>query len=370
MKVGHEVVVLSFQPGNEASIEHWNGVRVHRIPMDNVYWPFGRVEKEHPLTRLLWHTIDIWNWRSAGRVGRILDLEKPDVVHSHVIAGFSVAAWHEVRKRKIRLVHTLHDYYMLCVRSSLFRDGRVCESRCGTCTVMTKVRQAASHHIDEVVSVSQFVLNRHQGSGYFRHVPSSVIFNVMDAASPGSTERIPAASDPVVFGFIGKLEEPKGIEVVLAATRHLQHSDWCLKIAGTGLSQYVAQLKASFPDPRIQWLGFIESPEFYRSIDVAIVPSIWHDPLPYVTIEALFAGKRLICSQSGGIPEIAVLGKTVQLFPAGDAKALAMRMEHAIKTHSTAEEGGFQSTEQKGLFFEETVAHQYLAVYSSQQNRV
>ncbi|MCU1321983.1 MAG: hypothetical protein JWM43_1632 [Acidobacteriaceae bacterium] len=225
VKAGHEVSVISFQSGKDASVEHRNGVRVHRIPMDSMYWPFGCVEKEHPLMRLLWHAIDIWNWRSARRVGRILDLEKPDVVHSHVIAGFSVAAWREVRKRKIRLVHTLHDYYMLCVRSSLFRDGRICERRCGTCTVMTQARKMASQKVDPVVSVSQFVLKQHQGFGYFKQVPSSVVFNVMDDSGAMLSERTRTAEDALIFGYIGKIEEPKGIEVVLTATRSLPGND-------------------------------------------------------------------------------------------------------------------------------------------------
>ena len=60
---------------------------------------------------------------AARRIGKILDAETPDVVNTHNVCGFSLAAWREVKRRRVRLVHTLHDCYLLCSRSVLFRNG-------------------------------------------------------------------------------------------------------------------------------------------------------------------------------------------------------------------------------------------------------
>jgi len=58
-------------------------------------------------------------------MGKILDKEKPDVVHTNNITGFSIAIWHEVHKRNFRLVHTLRDYYLLCPKNSMFSQEKI-----------------------------------------------------------------------------------------------------------------------------------------------------------------------------------------------------------------------------------------------------
>ena len=363
VQAGHQVSVITFHPQSDETVELCDGVRVHRIPLDNFYFPLGSTDRKPAWMRLLWHLRDSWNWNAAARVGRILDLEQPDVVHSHVLAGFSVAVWREVRRRKIRLVHTLHDYYMLCVRSSMFSDGQVCAQRCTGCKLITGARKATSHQVDALVSVSGHVLDQHRRFGYFDGVPGSVIFNVLDVPpSPTSPLSLPPPAG-LVFGFIGKLEEPKGIGLLLAATARMKRQDWRLRIAGSGLDAYANDLKAQFPDPRIEWLGFTSPADFYRSIDVAVVPSIWGDPLPYVTIEALFAGRSLICARSGGIPQIAALGRVVSLFPAGDVAALAERMDDALATPGPWRGGGFLDPRSADLFAAPVVADEYLKTY-------
>ena len=243
-RFGDEVAVISLHSAAEETVEELNGVRVYRLPIDNIYWPLDQKKRSAAPVRMLWHLRDLWNRGAAARVGRILDIEKPDVVHTHVLAGFSVSVWKEIKDRNIRLVHTMHDYYLLCMRSSIFRDGKVCESRCTGCKVGTLVRKASSRRLDTVVSVSDYVLQRHEQSGYFEEVPTSVIYNVMDYPQAQLGNRL--HGDPLIFGYIGKLEEAKGIRVLLNATKHLSRANWRLKIAGAGLDAYVAGLKEEF----------------------------------------------------------------------------------------------------------------------------
>jgi len=121
-RCGDQVSVITLHPDPEETVETLNGVRVYRLPLDNRYWHYGQGARPAPAARLLWHIGDVWNRRAAERVGQILDHERPDVVHSNIITGFSVSVWQEVKKRNIRLVHTLRDYYLLCSRSALFRS--------------------------------------------------------------------------------------------------------------------------------------------------------------------------------------------------------------------------------------------------------
>ena len=308
----------------------------------------------------------MWNPVAARRIGRILDAEKPDVVNTHNVCGFSLAAWREVKRRRLRLVHTMHDCYLLCSRSVLFRNGSNCKSRCLDCRVLTLNRKGLSRLPDSVVSVSQYTLNEHITRAYYEGVPATVVFNIHRAAplqkeTPDSEKK----SGDLVFGFIGRIEEEKGIETLLMSTRLLQSSNWKLKIAGKGLDGYVQKLSKKYSDPRIEWLGFTEAATFYSSVDVVVLPSLLNEALPYVCVESLHAGKSLICVSSGGIPEIARLSSRVEFFPSGDANVLAEKMNLALASPQAWRECKVPDASKLDVFREEYVVGKYLREYAA-----
>ncbi|WP_245330222.1 glycosyltransferase [Bradyrhizobium sp. AS23.2] len=120
---GHQVSVVCLQNKQNRTVDVVKGVRVYRVPLDNDYWPFGNDRKPSSVQRLKWHLQDTWNRKSAARFAEILDIEKPDVIHTNNLTGFSVSLWSEAKRRNIRIVHTLRDYSLLCKRSTLFRGG-------------------------------------------------------------------------------------------------------------------------------------------------------------------------------------------------------------------------------------------------------
>jgi glycosyltransferase involved in cell wall biosynthesis len=360
---GDDVSVITLHPEKEETADTLNGVRIYRIPMDNLYWPFGREFKEPAIKRLRWHIRDMWNTKTAARVGRILDIEKPEVVNSHLLVGFSTAVWREAKKRRIRLVHTLHDYYLMCPRVDMFGKGKTCETRCAQCKALTVSRKISSAGVDSLVSVSKYVLDAHKSRDYFPHVPSSVIYNI--SALPRDAP--PPTADPepnhLVFGFLGRLDPFKGVRTVLEATGLLSTENWRLRIGGTGLEATVQNLKHEFTDPRIEWLGFTNTDHYFRSIHIDIVPSLWADPLPYVVIESHLYGKPVIHSDSGGIPEAGALGRKTAIFPAGDSSTLAAIMNAALNHRSEWLDGGFRDNAACGLFSAEAIVAKYRAVY-------
>lgn len=372
-KHGDEVFVISLHPGCDEKVEQRNGVQIYSLPLDNIYWPLDSAKKQGRAATFFWHVIDIWNNKAAKRVGRILDEVKPDVVHTHVITGLSVSIWKEIKKRRIRLVHTLHDYYLICARSSLFRNGDNCERPCIECRALTAVPKLLSRKVDTVVSVSNHVIKTHRKYGRFKGVSGKVIYNIENSITGNhsnyrDTIKESASGGRLIFGYIGRISPEKGVEALLHATTYIKNPAWQLKIAGGGNDDYVAELRRKFSDPRIEWLGFMLSREFYSSVNVIVIPSVWQDPLPYVAIESFAAGKSVICAESGGLPELASLGKMVETYPAMDARALSETMEKAILNQSAWRDGGFANSEAKAAFSEDAVVNQYRAVYS-QANR-
>jgi glycosyltransferase involved in cell wall biosynthesis len=305
---GHEVVVASVAPDGRASQDVVNGVRVYRVPVANLYAPF--TDEHGGVQRALWHVADSYNPWMARRIGRILDLEKPDWMCPNNIAGFSVSVWGEAQRRGIRTMQVLHDYYAICPRSTMLNHGSNCERPCLTCRAYGFPRKLASSQPDIVVGVSKFVLQRHLDEGYFRGVRTAVVYTV---------------------GFIGRVEEPKGIEVLLKALGRLPHERWRLRVAGRATHpEFLDYLKRTYPYQGVEYLGYTNADAFYRSVDVVVVPSTWHEPLPGVVYEPFGYGIPVIASRMGGIPEIVGDAGCGWLFEAGNVDELAGRLSKAI----------------------------------------
>ncbi|MCP3373883.1 glycosyltransferase family 4 protein [Bradyrhizobium cajani] len=357
---GHQVAVVCLQNKPDRTVDEAKGVRVYRLPLDNDYWPFGNDRKPSSVQRLKWHLKDTWNRRSAARFAEILDLEKPDVVHTNNLTGFSVSLWSQAKQRNIRIVHTLRDYSLLCKRSTLFRGDTTCAQRCTLCATMTSPYLLASRMVDAVVSNSQFVLDQHTKLKYFPRTDGRVIFNIAD---PGSVVPSPPSdSNDLIFGFIGRIEAEKGIEVVLRAAEQLPDNGWQLKIAGKGLEDYVRGLKGR-SGRNVEWLGFAKSAEFYAGIDVCLVSSVWPEPLPRTLIESINAGRATICSTAGGIPEIAGFSNLIGSYEPNDHKRLGELMLKAVNERSHWKLARPPLAGFAERFSADSVTGQYLDVY-------
>lgn len=131
------------------------------------------------------------------------------------------------------------------------------------------------------------------------------------------------------FGFLGRIEPEKGIEVLLAATTRL-YGDWTLNIAGRGEADYVQGLKRAYEDPRIVWLGQVEAEAFWHRVDVLVAPAVWTEPFGRSVAEAVQQGRGVIASRIGGLPEAAQGAAMSALIEPGDAGALMAGMQAAV----------------------------------------
>ncbi|HVY12185.1 MAG TPA: glycosyltransferase family 4 protein [Alphaproteobacteria bacterium] len=358
---GHNVVVISLHPEKEEKCAVRNGVKVYYLPLDNIFWPFGLEKAVHPpkWRRLLWRVIDTWNFAAAKRVARILDAEKPDVLNTNCLTGFSVSVWWAAKWRGIRIVQTLRDYSLICTHANLYRNGRSCKRRCPPCAVLSLPKQIASTLVHGVVGNSRHTLAQHTRRRCFPFAKHQVIFNMSGAAQPSA----PPAAPPLVFGFIGRIVPDKGIEWLLKAVRNLPKSGWQLLIAGSGDSGYLAYLRNEFQHPCISWLGYVPADEFYRRIHVLVMPALWADPLPRTIIEAAVRGVPVIASDAGGNAELMALGLRGFTVPAGDVAALTQSLQLCLQMEGFALSNHDEKWREE--FTAATVTARYLAVYQT-----
>jgi glycosyltransferase involved in cell wall biosynthesis len=360
---GHQVCVVSLSPDGEDSVDTVNGVRVHRVATRNLYTPFKG--QHHPALRALWHLVDIFNPSMATRVGRILDEERPDWVSAHNLGGFSIAAWSSVKARKIKLSQFLHDYYLICPRTTMNNDGTNCPTPCASCRMYAAPKKAASQLPDVVIGVSRFVLDKHLELGFFRRAHSGVVYNGR-GADPPAPRRSRDPKEPLVIGFIGRVEAVKGIETLLEAATRLPGGRFRLRVAGRAPDlDYLRRLQQKYPLPEVEYLGYVKSHEFYPQVDLVVVPSLWHEPLPGVVYEPLGYGVPVIASRVGGIPEILAGARCGRLFRPGDVDELVTHLRAALDGWGTDAPAQAEAFARRAVFTPARQADAFLALIAA-----
>lgn len=302
---GYEVAVLATGPQAGINEEMVNLVKVYRAGLRNFYWHFT-TQRPGRLARLGWHLRDRYNTGMRDYVKQVIGLEKPDLVVCHNLTGWSVSAWDEITTAGLPIVQVLHDLYLLCPGSTMFNKGHSCQTQCGRCEHFRKGHDARSAQVNTVVGVSRFMLDTLQDQGYFKGARGYVVHNASPCpAAPASIKHVvpEVKKQPLRFGYMGTLSEPKGLRWLIEQFQQLP-IDATLQIAGRGQLDDETRFKALAHSPRISFVGYQSPEDFYKQIDVAIVPSIWNEPFGMVAVEACAWSRPVIASRMGGLPEI------------------------------------------------------------------
>jgi glycosyltransferase involved in cell wall biosynthesis len=152
--------------------------------------------------------------------------------------------------------------------------------------------------------------------------------------SAGQVARVRAdlgAEDRPVVLAAGRLVPQKGYPVLLAAAVSWQDRDPVplLVIAGEGPLAGSLATAARESGVAVRFLGQrADIPALLAAADVVVVPSVWEGQ-PLIVQEALRAGRPLVASRTGGIPELT--GEDAALLvPQGDPAALAAAVESLL----------------------------------------
>jgi glycosyltransferase involved in cell wall biosynthesis len=131
--------------------------------------------------------------------------------------------------------------------------------------------------------------------------------------------------------FVGRLEEYKGVQLILQVVQQL--GDVSLTIVGEG--PYRAQLEREANQMDVHFAGFQADPSrFYQESAVFINPSLGPEGLPLVSLEAMAYGLPCIFSDLPVHCEISAGGKAAALFTRGDSESLAQQLRLLLQDES------------------------------------
>ncbi len=146
----------------------------------------------------------------------------------------------------------------------------------------------------------------------------------VDTAAVRKTMGLP--TDKLIVGTVARMAPQKGLKHFVAAIATMgDRLDAHYLIAGDGplRGELEAQAKDLGVREKIMFPGFCQNiNEVLKVIDIFVVPSV-SEGLSITAIEAMAAGRPVIASRVGGLPEVVADGQTGILVPAGDSDGLA-----------------------------------------------
>ena len=248
---------------------------------------------------------------------------RPDIVVTISIENVNVASWLAAHLLGVPVAHVMYSYFLMCWRGSMFRNGANCELRCPKCRLFSTGRKLMSRYVDGVSAESRAVIDRHVEAGYFACALKRVVPGALEDLPPAIAARS-AMGDRIRVGYMGRHTPVKGIETLALAAASLP-ADARVEfvIGGDGDFAYTAYLKERFPASTTRFLGWVTPEDFFRQVDVNVVPSLYAEPFGRVSIESQSYAIATLVARSGGLPANIIEGETGFSFDAGDHGALA-----------------------------------------------
>jgi glycosyltransferase involved in cell wall biosynthesis len=206
----------------------------------------------------------------------------------------------------------------------------VCHAIYQSDTRMTPLVASVSQRAQQIVAVSCAVRDRLVELGLDTK-QIRLVHNAVDAEERFNPDRITSTPLPgaaLRVGILGRLYPFKGIHIAVDAIR--SRPFMALYVVGDpwpGNGGYVEELKRK-AGPNTHFLGPRQDiPEFLKSLDVVLVPSVGPEAFGMTALEGMAMAKTVVASRIGGLPEIIRHGETGYLFRPGDSTQLGQLLD-------------------------------------------
>ena len=336
-KTGHQVIEFSMQDEKNEPSEYANFF-VKNIDFSKREGFIKDLKKAFCL---------LYSFAAKNKLEALIAQEKPDVAHLHNFNfQLTPSILSVLKKHKIPVVWTMHDYHVICPNYRLFTQGQVCE-RCKVYKYyncykfrclknnkamsflamlemyLHKIILKSYDKIDIFISPSRFLADKVKQWGIkadkVKHLYNFIdLDNFQPVSEPGNG-----------LVYFGRLSEEKGLLTLLEAMKGLGEIN--LSLIGEGpqkeqILDYIEKNKLN----NVYLLGYKNGLELYDLIKksrLVIMPSIWHENNPISVLEAFALAKPVIASDLGGLPELVENSKTGYLFKAGQADDLKNKIK-------------------------------------------
>ena len=196
--------------------------------------------------------------------------------------------------------------------------------------------------------VDRFITNSEAGKSYFCEYlgvdPRKITVRPYLVPDPTTLLSKSASLAPVqlevsspVFLYVGRLEERKGLHLLLQSCNILHQAGFKFSLVIIGKGQQQDELKdychTNDLNDCVQWVGWVDYRQlgvYFRQADVFVFPSL-EDIWGMVTLEAMAFGKPVLCSKWAGSSELITHGENGWICDPHDPIEMAELMQTWIE---------------------------------------
>ena len=268
------------------------------------------------------------DFRPIFSLKRLIQKEGYDIVHFHTKRAHALSLWLGRNHPGVRYVVTRRMDYP--VRRNWYND------------------YLYNRQVDGVVAISRRIADLLVEGGV-RSEKIRLIHSGIDPAPFRKMDISIANAAPRMVGTVAVLEERKGHRFLLEAAALIKQQGHRLKyrFAGEGserqrLQHFVLEMGLQ---EDVEFSGFVSDiPAFLSTVDIFVLPSLY-EGLGVAVLEAMAAGRAVVATKVGGLPEIVDDTITGLLVPQRDSRALARAIETLISQKGLVPQMGARGRE-------------------------
>jgi glycosyltransferase involved in cell wall biosynthesis len=258
---------------------------------------------------------------SAWRSYRIIKELQPDVIHGHGAKGGAYARLFgsllRVSRSRVARLYSPHG-------GSLHYDENTLTGK-----LFFALERNMARFTDCLLFVSDYERRTYRRKVGEPPIPNVLVYNGLRAAE---FEPVPEAADAADLLYIGMMRDLKGPDLFIDAFARAETAlgrrlSAVMVGAGEDLPRYEAEVERLGLADRIRFLPPMPARAAFALARLVVVPSR-AEAMPYIVLETLAAGKPMIATAVGGIPEI--FGSGSPALVNADADAIAGKMREAL----------------------------------------
>ncbi len=217
---------------------------------------------------------------------------------------------------------------------------------------------------DQVFACSEFVKDRLVRKACYPEDRIKVIFHGIDVERFRCRDTRRVDDGKIVIFTVARATRDKGIHILIEAAKLLRDKysfeNFVVEYGGDGpdMAEFKGMVKEYGLEDKFLFLGELDDTrDCTRKADIVVVPSCWGDAFPLSVLEAMSAGKPVIATDVGGIPEeIGPDGCGILVKPR-DAESLATELTELMRNASKRRTMGEKARTRAAQHFTESRFH-------------
>lgn len=333
----------------------------------NLYSPYEKYfvenidyDKGNILTKIKNSLKLIYSFESYNKLCKLLKDFKPDIAHINLIYHqLTPSVFFALKKYKVPIVFTVHDYKIICPNYKLYIKNHICEkcnngkyyncilNKCHKNSILFSMLMTIEAYVhkflksyeipDKIICPSRYIQEK---LIKFNINPDKLvqISNFLSEDYQRLANPKMAIKENSILYF-GRLSEEKGINTLIEAKK-LIDDNVILKIIGEGpLKENLIEKVRKEKIKNIQFLGFKTGEDLINEIrkcKCSILPSNCNETFGLTIIESFCLETPVIGSNIGAIPELITENITGYLFEANNVQELAIKINKLMGLDKTA----------------------------------